>query len=420
MHARAQWLWTRSEHEPTYTDEFGASAAFSDPSIQEPSEPPWLQESLRATIPGHVALSDLELTPSSLDYGDLNPLVDWCDNADSTAYLNSTSPILSSRWTDDSSLTALHERSPTSHTCETSKELGKSLPHGRMDPARRWLHAHPFDQYPTAEQKVELAAAAGMTIPQLNRRLTNLRKRDRHVLDDLCNNLDAKVNAPGAPGAPGRDGSLESSISSRRKGKRRYMSRPSPTIGTGPTVYPLDSSSDGSGDTANRYHCTVCPRKSFKNPYSWKRHEAGVHHFGSTRWFCLLNNAATMPGMKCVFCSDTVHDMSHFDQHNIQVCLAKDKSARVFDRKDGLKQHVVGAHLYTANDYTKRGFEPPDIWSETEDGFSPNPDGLWCGFCKCSFETTIARMDHVAQHFRDGLQISKWVSRLGSSRATLA
>ncbi|CAN9174286.1 unnamed protein product [Alternaria alternata] len=240
------------------------------------------------------------------------------------------------------------------------------------------------------------------------------------ILDDLCNNLDAKVNAPGAPGAPGRDGSLESSISSRRKGKRRYMSRPSPTIGTGPTVYPLDSSSDGSGDTANRYHCTVCPRKSFKNPYSWKRHEAGVHHFGSTRWFCLLNNAATMPGMKCVFCSDTVHDMSHFDQHNIQVCLAKDKSARVFDRKDGLKQHVVGAHLYTANDYTKRGFEPPDIWSETEDGFSPNPDGLWCGFCKCSFETTIARMDHVAQHFRDGLQISKWVSRLGSSRATLA
>ncbi|KAH8642628.1 hypothetical protein IG631_00091 [Alternaria alternata] len=272
-----------------------------------------------------------------------------------------------------------------------------------MDPARRWLHAHPFGRYPTAEQKVELAAAAGMTIPQLNRRLTNLRKRDRH---------DAKVNAPGAPGY---DGSLESSINSRRKGKRRYMSRPFSTNGKGSTIHPLDSSSDGSVDIANRYHCTVCPQKSFKNPYSWKRHEAGVHHFGSTRWFCLLNKTRIMSGMKCVFCSDTVDDMSHFDQHNIQICLAKDKSARVFDRKDDLKQHVVGAHLSTANDYTKKGFEPPDAWSETEDGFSPNPDGLWCGFCRNSFTTTTARMDHVAQHFRDGDQINTWVSRLNSS-----
>ncbi|KAH6860553.1 hypothetical protein B0T12DRAFT_410602 [Alternaria alternata] len=354
--------------------------------------------------------------PSSFDYGDLSPLVDWCDNAESTAYLNSTSPILSSTWTDDSSLTSLHERSPASQTCETSKEPGRSLPHGRMDPARRWLHAHPFNQYPTTEQKIKLAAAAGMTIPQWNCRLTNLRKRDRHVLDELCNDLDVNVNAPGASH---HRGSLESPVSSR-KGKRRYMSRPSPTIGTGSTVQLPDSSSDGSGDTANRYHCTVCPQKSFKNPSSWKRHEAGVHHFGSTRWFCLLNNTLIMPGMKCVFCSDTVHDMNHFDQHNIQVCLAEDKSARVFDRKDGLKQHVVGKHLSTANDYTKKGFEPPDAWSETEDGFSPNPDGLWCGFCKCSFETTTARMDHVAQHFKNGFQISKWVSRQDSSKIMFA
>lgn len=198
------------------------------------------------------------------------------------------------------------------------------------------------------------------------------------------------------------------------------MPRPSLTNGKRSTIHPLGPSTDGSGDTANRYHCTVYPRKSFKNPYSWERHEAGVHHFGSTRWFCLLNNARIMPGTECVFCSDTVHDMSHFDQHNIQDCLAKDKSARVSDRKDGLKQHIVGKHLFTANDYTKKGFEPPDAWSETEDGFSPNPDGLWCGFCKCPFETTTARMEHVAQHFREGLQISAWVPRLDAPKAMLA
>jgi hypothetical protein len=216
--------------------------------------------------------------------------------------------------------------------------------------------------------------------------------------------------------------SLKSSSVSGRKGKKPYLARPPPIAREGSIERPLQAPTHDSTESTNLYHCTslYCPWKPSKSMWRWKRHEAAVHSLGSTRWVCLLNNTAIMTGGKCIFCSDIVHDMSHFDQHNIQVCLAKDKSARVFDRKDGLKQHVVGAHLSTANDYTKRGFEPPDIWLETEDGFSPNLDGLWCGFCRTSFKTTTARLDHVAQHFRDGIQISTWVQRTENTNNKVA
>ncbi|KAI4698102.1 uncharacterized protein J4E84_001236 [Alternaria hordeiaustralica] len=158
--------------------------------------------------------------------------------------------------------------------------------------------------------------------------------------------------------------------------------------------------------------------KPFKNSYLWRRHESGVHGFGSTRWICTLDSTV-MTGAKCIFCSDIVYNMDHFDQHNVQICLAKDTAERVFDRKDLLKQHVQYVHLTSANDYTKKGFEPPDVWLETEDSFLPNPEGLWCGFCQLSFDTVARRMKHVAQHFQDGVDMVDWVRRLDFANSAM-
>ncbi|CAN9147196.1 unnamed protein product [Alternaria alternata] len=230
-----------------------------------------------------------------------------------------------------------------------------------IDPVRRWLYDHPSNPYPTEKEKAELAAATGITVLQLSRRLTNLRGRERH-----------------------------------------------------------ETLSDNKVNTTIEYRCTQCESDPFKDSYSWKRHEIGVHHFGGTRWYCMLNNQLIMAGGKCIFCSDIVGDTSHFNQHNIQICMDKEEAARVFYHKDGLKQHVTSAHLHTANDYTKKGFEPPKVWSETEDGYSPDPEGLWCGFCQHSFETTAVRMGHVEQHFEDGFQMSAWVGRIDAYKRTVA
>lgn len=118
-----------------------------------------------------------------------------------------------------------------------------------------------------------------------------------------------------------------------------------------------------------------------------------------------------MLGIKCVFCSDIVDDNNHFEKHDIQVCWAKDASKRTFARKDLLKQHVQFAHLATANDYTKRGFQVPDAWLKVVDMALANPDAVWCGFCQRLFKNTAIRMDHVAQHFREGMDMSTWSPR---------
>jgi hypothetical protein len=147
--------------------------------VPELSELPWFHESIQAIRPGHVALSELELTPASLDYEDLNPIVDWCDTVNSFTHLQPTSPLGSSVTTNDSSHHSLREQSPILHPCGTSKKPKSSVLPQPMDPVRRWLHDHPHDRYPTAEEKTELAAAARISSLQLSRRLTNLRKRDR-------------------------------------------------------------------------------------------------------------------------------------------------------------------------------------------------------------------------------------------------
>jgi hypothetical protein len=198
---------------------------------------------------------------------------------------------------------------------------------------------------------------------------------------------------------------------SRRKGKRQHPLRNAHVSDERTTVHsPKASSDSGSNhDSTKLYHCTVC-MKAFKDTYAWKRHESGVHGFNSTQWVCMLNDAVTV-GMKCIFCSDIVSNIDHFEQHDMQVCMVKDRAERTFARKDLLKQHVQHVHLANANDYVKRGFEPPETWSEKECVSFTDPTALWCGFCQQMLESTTVRMNHVAQHFREGLDMGAWVSK---------
>lgn len=110
-------------------------------------------------------------------------------------------------------------------------------------------------------------------------------------------------------------------------------------------------------------------------------------------------------GEKCVFCSDAVDDLNHFNHHNVQICLEKSESERTFARKDLLKQHVLQKHLVAANDYTRRWFDSPNFWSETVD---MSLEARWRGFYSLILDDMPARMSHVAQHFRSGLDMTTW------------
>ncbi|KAI8937193.1 hypothetical protein NX059_006403 [Plenodomus lindquistii] len=192
----------------------------------------------------------------------------------------------------------------------------------------------------------------------------------------------------------------------KRKGKRRHAPRTEHHNTPASLTTPLANTHPTTHNVINKYHCTACTR-SFKDPYAWKRHESGVHGHIDTQWVCTLQEIILIDG-KCIFCSDIVNDMAHFGQHGINSCYGEDKRQRTFSRKDGLKQHVLQKHLVTANDYIRKGFEPPQCWSEQAE---MSLDARWCGFCLESFDNTPARMKHVAQHFKDGSDMVTWVYR---------
>jgi hypothetical protein len=114
----------------------------------------------------------------------------------------------------------------------------------------------------------------------------------------------------------------------------------------------------------------------------------------------------------CMFCSESAHDINHFRKHDVQACRDKSVTDRTFARKDLLKQHVRHAHLGSLHEAEQAAFQVPDSWKRLADPAMANPDALWCGFCLHSSETIAQRMDHVAQHFRDGFEMDTWLSRV--------
>jgi uncharacterized Zn-finger protein len=193
---------------------------------------------------------------------------------------------------------------------------------------------------------------------------------------------------------------------SKRKGRRQHPSRFYHAFSEANSSSP-QTSSDNRIDAKKPYHCTVC-RKSFKDVYGWKRHESSVHGYSDIEWVCMLSGYG-MPGQKCVFCSDTINDFRHFEEHDVKSCLDKNICDRTFSRKDLLKQHVQQIHLATADDSVSRSFRVPKAWSQEVETARIKHQALWCGFCLTTCDSIEERMDHVAEHFRKGRDIEEWI-----------
>ena len=194
----------------------------------------------------------------------------------------------------------------------------------------------------------------------------------------------------------------------KRKGRRYHAQRHQ--YGTSehlPFATQQTSSSPNFEEIENRFPCTVCV-KAFKNASDWKRHEAGVHGYNDREWICALTDAFKLQ-YECVFCSEPMDSIDHLEKHAIAPCSNKCTAERSFPRKDLLKQHVLLAHLPDAPPSIKKTFEVPAEWSRGLDVSPGGPSSRWCGFCKRMLETTAERMDHVAQHFRKGQDMTSWI-----------
>ncbi|EEA26382.1 hypothetical protein TMatcc_005352 [Talaromyces marneffei ATCC 18224] len=148
---------------------------------------------------------------------------------------------------------------------------------------------------------------------------------------------------------------------------------------------------------ARIFQCTFCI-DSFPAKYDWQRHEKSVH-LALEKWTCAPHGGiiTISDGKKaCAFCRAPNPTDDHLESHNYLTCQEKTVQERTFYRKDHLNQHLRLMHDVKYD-------SSMDQWRSTTNDIKSR-----CGLCDTNFTTWKERVDHIAQHFKNGADMSKW------------
>jgi hypothetical protein len=154
-------------------------------------------------------------------------------------------------------------------------------------------------------------------------------------------------------------------------------------------------SKKGQTPAVRKFRCTFCC-DSFKDKYTWSRHELTLH-LNLDRWKCTPFGLLTVSPLDgtpvCSYCGFDNPTEAHFKEHEGLEC---DKE-KVFARKDNLVHHLKSAHKVKA--------VPP--WAKTWSLEPPNVTSR-CGFCDERFASWDERKEHLTEHFHQGKTMWDW------------
>ncbi|KAL7758880.1 hypothetical protein ACKLNR_011307 [Fusarium oxysporum f. sp. zingiberi] len=159
----------------------------------------------------------------------------------------------------------------------------------------------------------------------------------------------------------------------------------------------------------HRFQCTFCT-ETFKLKHTWSRHEK-TQHLSLEQWECSpLGPTALNEGSEtvCVYCGFVDPDNRHFEEHNHDLCHKRERGERVFYRKDHLRQHLRLVH---GSEFMKW---PMEEWKSKHEGVMSR-----CGFCDIAMTTWSERVNHLAEHFKEGRTMADWKGNWGFDAATL-
>ncbi|XEV01229.1 hypothetical protein FSHL1_006516 [Fusarium sambucinum] len=147
-----------------------------------------------------------------------------------------------------------------------------------------------------------------------------------------------------------------------------------------------------------RYQCTFCT-DAFKTKHDWQRHETTMH-LSLEQWKCSMYGPTIQHSdghTYCVFCNFPDPSDEHPELHNYSACVAQPDEARLFHRKDHLRQHLRLFHRGCSFN------ESMKTWLSSIDNVKSR-----CGFCDAEMGTWTDRQKHLAVHFRTGSDMKEW------------
>ncbi|RAH86994.1 hypothetical protein BO86DRAFT_384979 [Aspergillus japonicus CBS 114.51] len=148
---------------------------------------------------------------------------------------------------------------------------------------------------------------------------------------------------------------------------------------------------------SRRFQCTFCT-DTFSTKYDWQRHEKSMH-IPLDEWRCAPSGGIVLldGGRVCAFCLHPNPDPEHFDIHNYLVCQEKSPLERTFYRKDHLHQHLRSVHGVKFAAASMSGWKSSVTEIQSR-----------CGFCDARFHSWTARADHLAAHYKQGVEMREW------------
>lgn len=298
---------------------------------------------------------------------------------------------------------------PSSGTSPSQQRLSSLLTHTSiLHPMERWLYSG-MEQEPVSISDIQDAIKIGQVdaLPRLGPSRWLSRTRQFH---DLSNELDCNYDESFASSMEIRSYAANARSVSSDEWKCPYDTAPSTTTKStrrrhrnpGSLASARSRKGEVSGATAGstrRFQCTFC-HETFKRKHDWQRHEKSQHLL-LEKWICCPDGSVSVdPGtneVTCVFCGASDPNPEHVHGHGYTQCINRPLVERTFYRKDHLRQHLRLMH-------NGCGMMPcMEAWRSAITSLHSR-----CGFCDSEHETWQARIDHIAEHFRDGAIMADW------------
>ncbi|WEW54871.1 hypothetical protein PRK78_000297 [Emydomyces testavorans] len=285
---------------------------------------------------------------------------------------------------------------------------GKRLPLGvdfsDLNPLERWKHSPPENEAASARDIIQAMATTPLHPHNSNDTSTSLeRSNSRRAGSSNGGSSLSNVRPANSASTFSLDATLSStsdmsfasafshrssrasfaSMDARDRRRRRHKSAAAQN--------PFQKSR-----AARIYQCTFCT-DSFSTKYDWQRHEKSLH-LALDKWTCAPRGGIMLEHSQpvCAFCRHPNPDEDHLESHNYASCQEKSTQERTFYRKDHLNQHLRLMHNVRLGPWM-------DQWKSVTTEVKSR-----CGFCSTAFRTWKDRVDHLAAHFKAGVEMSQW------------
>ncbi|KAI9642183.1 hypothetical protein NHQ30_008985 [Ciborinia camelliae] len=262
-----------------------------------------------------------------------------------------------------------------------------------MNPLERWKHSPPEHEPASATAIAKAVTASsyssGMVSPYTsyaddgsNRSLYNASSTSSLGTSHSSAGSFASAYSHRSRGSFGSFGSFGNQ---GRRRRRRQAPKPTKVM--------------AAGGPARTFQCTFCT-ESFKTKHDWQRHEKSLH-LSLERWICCPNGPIQYnkeyERPACVYCDHPNPSASHAETHSHSSCAEKPIGERTFYRKDHLRQHLNLVHDVKFSSWSMESWKAmtPEIRSR-------------CGFCGLVMDSWTTRVDHLAEHFKNGRSMADW------------